>query len=82
MKRFAPESFQQSEAYLRESPGKAIACSVGIGYFISFLPIGSLIALIVRLMLRLIRPVLFILSVAKIYELASGSCKDSPTRKP
>lgn len=80
-KRFACESIQKTETQIRQTPGKAIAYSVGIGWFLSFLPIGSLIALIVRLVLRLIRPVLFILSVAKIYELAAGCCKGSPTNK-
>jgi large-conductance mechanosensitive channel len=81
VKRFAGESFQQTEAYARESPGKVIAYSVGIGWLLSFLPIGSLIALTVRLMLRLIRPVLFMLSVAKVCELAADCCKGSPTNK-
>jgi len=80
-KRFACESIQQTESLVRESPGKAIAYSVGIGWLLSLLPIGSLIALIVRLILRLIRPALFILSVAKVYELAAGCCKSSSTNK-
>ena len=81
VKRFAGESIQQTEAYTRESPAKAIACSVGIGYLISFLPIGGLIAVTVRLVLRLVRPALMILSLAKVYELVSAGCKQPSANK-
>jgi hypothetical protein len=81
VKRFASESLQQTEKCVRESPGKAVAFSAAIGWVLSFLPICSLIALIVRLMLRLIRPLLLLLSLAKAYELAVASCKRSPANK-
>jgi hypothetical protein len=81
-KHFAKKTLQQTEACTRESPEKAIAYSVGIGYLLSFLPIGSLIALMVRLILRLVRPVLFILSLAKICELAATICSNSQMNKP
>lgn len=81
VKRFAGESLEQTEAYTRESPGKAIGFSLGIGWLLSFLPIGSLIVLTVRLALRLIRPALFILGLAKVCELAANCCKHSPTDK-
>jgi hypothetical protein len=75
VKRFADESLDRTEACIRESPEKTIACSVGIGYLLSFLPIDTFIVLIVRLMLRLIRPVLFLLGLAKVCELAAAGCK-------
>lgn len=78
VKRFANESLQQTESYVRESPEKAVAYSLGIGFILSFLPVCGLIALIIRLMRRLIRPVLFVLGAAKVYELAVACCKNSP----
>ena len=74
VKRFADESLEQTEAYTCRSPAKVIAWSVGIGWLFSLLPIGSLIVLIIRLMLRLIRPFLFIMGLAKVYELAAVGC--------
>lgn len=81
VKRLVNERLQQTEKYTRESPGKAVAYSAAIGWLVSFLPICSLIALIVRLMSRLIRPVLLLLSLAKACELVVASCKRHSTNK-
>jgi hypothetical protein len=79
-KRFADDSIRQVETFAKESPEKAIAYSIGIGYFISFLPIFGLVNLLVRIVLRLVRPVLIILSIAKVCELVCAGCKKAESK--
>ncbi len=58
----------RTEEYTREEPMKAVGIAFVAGLFITLLPIGSIIAGLLRLVLALVRPALLILGAVKLYE--------------
>jgi hypothetical protein len=58
----------RTEQYAREEPIKAVAIAFGAGLFMTLLPVGSIIAGLLRLALALVRPALLILGAVKLYE--------------
>ncbi len=58
----------RTEAFAREEPLKAVGLAFGAGLVLTLLPVGAILAAIVRLALALLRPALLILGAMKLYE--------------
>lgn len=58
----------RTEEYTREEPLKAVGVAFVAGLFMTMLPVGSIIAGLLRLTLALVRPALLILGAIKLYE--------------
>jgi hypothetical protein len=56
------------EAYVKEEPVKAASAAFGLGILLAFLPVGGVVSGIFRLLFLLVRPLLMILGVVKIFE--------------
>jgi hypothetical protein len=65
----------RTEQYAREEPMQALGVAFLAGLLLTLLPVGSLIALILRLTLNLVRPLLVILGAVKLYEEISSRQK-------
>ncbi len=58
----------QTEQYVRENPSQAVLSAIGAGFVLRLLPVGALVGLIVRLLLSLARPALFIYGAVHVYK--------------
>ncbi len=58
----------RTEKFARDEPTQAIAAAFVAGLILTLLPVGSIIAGILRLTLALIRPALVVLGAVKVYE--------------
>lgn len=58
----------RTEQYARQEPMQALGVAFIVGLILTLLPIGSLIAGILRLVLALVRPALVVLGAVKLYE--------------
>ncbi len=58
----------RTEQYAREEPLKAVGVAFVAGLIMTLLPIGGIIAGLLRLALALVRPALLILGAVKLYE--------------
>ena len=58
----------RTEQYARQEPMQALGAAFVVGLLLTMLPIGSLIAGILRLCMALIRPALVVLGAVKLYE--------------
>jgi ABC-type transport system involved in cytochrome bd biosynthesis fused ATPase/permease subunit len=59
---------ERAEHFAREEPMQAIGAAFVAGLLLTFLPIGSVVAGIVRLAFALLRPALVLLGAVKLYE--------------
>ena len=57
-----------TEKYAREEPVRAVGAAFGSGLILTLLPVGAIVSGILRLALSLVRPILIILGVVKLYE--------------
>ncbi len=57
----------QTEQYVRDNPSQAVLSAVGAGFVLRLLPLGAILGLIVRLLLSLARPALFIYGAVAVY---------------
>jgi hypothetical protein len=58
----------RTEQYAREEPMQAVGVAFVAGLILTLLPVGAIIAGILRLILALLRPALVILGAVKVYE--------------
>ena len=58
----------QAQDYVRTEPAKAVGIAFIAGIILTVLPVGRLVAVLVRLSFVLIRPLLLILGVVKLCE--------------
>lgn len=58
----------RTEQYARQEPLQALGAAFIGGLLLTLLPVGSLLALILRLTLSLVRPALVVLGAVKLYE--------------
>jgi hypothetical protein len=58
----------RAEQYAREEPTRAVGAAFVVGIVLTLLPIGSIIAGLLRLAFALIRPALIVLGATKVYE--------------
>jgi hypothetical protein len=62
------ELTQRTEQYARDEPGKAVGLAFLAGLVLTVLPVGSIIAGVLRVSFTLLRPALLVLGVMKAYE--------------
>jgi hypothetical protein len=63
------DQFQSYEESVRKSPGSSLLVAAAAGYVFRNVPIGALLGGLIRLILALVRPGLFLYVAAKGYEL-------------
>ncbi len=67
--RFDTEQFAERTAdFARQDPMRAVGVAFGVGLVLTLLPIGAMVAGLVRLALTLVRPALLILGATKVYD--------------
>jgi hypothetical protein len=73
-----------TEQYAREEPVRAVGAAFGSGLILTLLPIGAIVSGILRLAFALVRPLLIILGVVKLYERLGENSADqeSPQNQP
>ena len=59
---------ENTQRFVREDPSKAIGLALLGGVLLTVLPIGRVLAALVRLIFALARPVLLVLGAMKVYE--------------
>lgn len=59
---------RQAEDFARQEPMRAVGTAFVVGLILTLLPLGGIIAGLVRLLLCLARPGLMILGAMKLYE--------------
>lgn len=68
---------ERVEVFAREKPAKALSAAFGTGLLLALLPIGSVVTGLLRLALLLLRPVLLVLGLVRVYEEFGGCCRKS-----
>jgi hypothetical protein len=68
---------ERVEVFARQKPAKAISAAFGTGLLLALLPIGSVVTGLLRLVLLLLRPVLLVLGLVRLYEEFGGCCRKS-----
>lgn len=67
--RFDTDQFTERTAdFARQDPMKAVGIAFVAGLILTLLPIGAMIAGLVRLAVSLVRPALMILGATKVYD--------------
>lgn len=59
---------QQTEEYVRENPTRSIACALVVGFILNRLPIGRILAGLVRLALLASKPAILAYAATKLYQ--------------
>jgi hypothetical protein len=57
-----------TEKFVRQDPAKAVGLALFTGVLLTVLPVGRLIAGVIRLAFALARPLLLVLGAVKLYE--------------
>ena len=65
---------ERAEVFTREKPGKALSAAFGLGILMALLPVTSILTGLIRLALLLLRPVLVIFGLVRLYEEFGGRC--------
>jgi hypothetical protein len=65
---------ERAEVFTREKPGKALSAAFGLGILMALLPVSSIVTGLMRLVFLLLRPVLVILGLVRLYEEFGGRC--------
>ncbi|HWB58365.1 MAG TPA: hypothetical protein VG733_02695 [Chthoniobacteraceae bacterium] len=68
VKQAAEQNIRRVEDYTRASPLPALAAAAAAGYVMRGLPLRALAGLAVRLAVLFVRPAIFLVGAAKIYE--------------
>jgi hypothetical protein len=63
---------EQTEEYVRENPGRAIACALAAGFILNRLPIGRILGGITRLTFIAFKPAILAYGATKLYQAAQG----------
>ncbi len=63
---------QKVEAFAKEKPTHALSAAVGVGIIMAILPIGGILGGVLRLAFAVLRPILMLLGVLRIYERLGG----------
>jgi hypothetical protein len=67
---------EDGEEQIRQQPLTSVLIAVAVGLLLSFLPVGRIFAPIFRSLLALVKPVLLVLGVLKVFCFLSG-CKSA-----
>jgi hypothetical protein len=58
----------RTEHFAREEPMQAVGMAFAAGLVLTMLPVGAIVAMLLRLALSLLRPALMVLGAMKAYE--------------
>jgi hypothetical protein len=58
----------QAEEYVRGNPSQAMLSAIGAGFILRLLPLGAIVGMLVRLVLALARPALFVYGAVAVYK--------------
>jgi hypothetical protein len=58
----------KAQEFAREEPAKAAGLAFAAGLLLTVLPVGRLLAVLLRLAFAMIRPLLFVLGAVKLFE--------------
>ncbi len=71
----APATFvEKAESFAREKPAEAMGAALGAGILLALLPVGAIVGALVRMAAMLVRPLLVVLGLVKLYEVVGGRC--------
>jgi hypothetical protein len=62
------EMKERAERFARDEPMQAVGAAFVAGLLLTLLPVGSVVAGVVRLVFALLRPALVVLGAVKLYE--------------
>ncbi len=71
--------------YIADRPTKAAATAAGVGFLMTFLPLGKIVGMLIDVAFALVRPLLLCFGLAKVvdYCRSTGLCDgESETTKP
>lgn len=71
---------ERVELFAREKPAKAVSAAFGAGILLALLPLGGILTALIRILFLLLRPVLIILGLIRLYEQFGGRCCKAPTK--
>ena len=63
---------EQTEEYVRENPGRSVACALAAGFILNRLPIGRILSALVRLAFIAFKPAILAYGATKLYQAAQG----------
>jgi hypothetical protein len=63
---------EQTEEFVRENPGRAIACALAAGFILNRLPIGRILSGVTRLAFLAFKPAILAYGATKLYQAAQG----------
>jgi hypothetical protein len=69
---------EKTETFARQNPTQALSAAFGIGLVLALLPLGTMLSSLGRLALLLLRPILIVLGLVKLYE-HFGNAPAAPT---
>ncbi|MBV9672177.1 MAG: hypothetical protein JO076_05050 [Verrucomicrobia bacterium] len=67
------ETWKKVEDEVRAEPWRSVAIALGSGFLLSFFPITWFLGVLVRLLLKLIKPALLVFGVMKILDYARNT---------
>jgi hypothetical protein len=62
------EALTQAEEFVREKPGQSLLIAFVLGLVLNRLPVGRLLAGVVRLLLMALKPAILVYGATKVYE--------------
>ena len=63
---------EQTEDYVRQNPGRSIACALAAGFILNRLPIGRILGGLTRLVFIAFKPAILAYGATKLYQAAQG----------
>lgn len=74
---------QKVETFAKEKPTHALSAAVGVGIILAILPIGGILSGLLRLAFAVLRPILMVFGVLRIYEsLGARRARSEKTEGP
>lgn len=64
---------EQTEEYVRENPGRAVAYALAAGFILNRLPIMRILSGVMRLVFVAFKPAILAYGATKLYQAAQGS---------
>ena len=81
------ESLPWPNQYIADQPSKAAATAASVGFFMTFLPLGKIVGILIDIAFALVRPLLLCFGLAKVYDfcrstgLRDGKSESTNTNK-
>jgi hypothetical protein len=66
------QMLEQTEEYVRENPGRSIACALAVGFILNRLPIMRIFSALTRLAFIAFKPAILAYGATKLYQAAQS----------